>query len=94
MLAKVVEALRALRGIQLLTAATIMVEVGELRRFDNPRQLLVYLALVPGERSTGDSVRHLGITKAGDARVRRVLVESAWAYPETSRTMRGRPRNM
>ena len=85
-LAKVVEALQALRGIQLLTAATIMVEVGDLRRFENPRQLMGYLGLVPGERSTGESVRRLGITKAGNARVRRVLVESAWAYRHVPRT--------
>jgi transposase len=79
-LAPVVDALQALRGVQLVTAATIMVEVGDLRRFDNPRQLMGYLGLVPGERSTGDSVRRLGITKAGNGRVRRALVESAWSY--------------
>ena len=79
-LAPVVDALQALRGVQLVTAATIMVEVGDLRRFDTPSQLMGYLGLVPGERSTGDSVRRLGITKAGNARVRRVLVESAWSY--------------
>lgn len=79
-LAPVVDALQALRGIQLVTAATIMVEIGDLRRFDNPRQLMGYLGLVPGERSTGDSVRRLGITKAGNGRVRRALVESAWSY--------------
>jgi transposase len=66
-----------LRGVQLVTAATIMVEIGDLRRFDTPRQLMVYLGLVPGERSTGDSVRRTGITKAGNGRVRRALVESA-----------------
>jgi len=55
-------------------------EPGDLRRFDSPRQLMGYLGLVPGERSTGDTVRRLGITKAGNGRVRRVLVESAWCY--------------
>jgi transposase len=79
-LAPVVDALQALRGVQLVTAATIMVEIGDLRRFDNPRHLMGYLGLVPGERSTGESVRRLGITKAGNARVRRALVESAWSY--------------
>ena len=87
-LAPVVDALQALRGVQLVTAATIMVEVGDLRRFDTPRQLMGYLGLVPGERSTGDSVRRLGITKAGNARVRRVLVESAWSYRHVPRTSR------
>ena len=72
-LAPVVEALQALRGVNLITAATVMVEIGDLRRFDSPRQLMGYLGLVPGERSTGDTVRRLGITKAGNGRVRRVL---------------------
>jgi transposase len=68
-LAPVVDALQALRGVQLISAATI--ELGDLRRFDNPRQLMGYLGWVPGERSTGDTVRRLGITKAGNGRVRR-----------------------
>jgi len=85
-LAPVVEALQALRGVRLITAATIMVEVGDLRRFETSRQLMGYLGLVPGERSTGDSIRRLGITKAGNARVRRVLVESAWSYRHVPRT--------
>jgi transposase len=85
-LAPVVEALQALRGVQLITAATIMVELGDLRRFDTPRQLMGYLGLVPGERSTGVSVRRLGITKAGNGRVRRALVESAWTYRHVPRT--------
>jgi transposase len=70
----VVDALQALRGMQLVTAVTIMVEIGDLRRFDSPRQLMGFLGLVPGERSTGDSVRRTGITKAGNGRVRRALV--------------------
>ena len=68
-LAPVVEALQALRGIRLATAATIVAEVGDLRRFDNARQFMGYLGLVPGERSTGETVRRLGITKAGNGRV-------------------------
>lgn len=78
-LAPVVDALQALRGV-LISAATIMVELGDLRRFDTPRQLMGYLGMVPGERSTGDTVRRLGITKAGSGRVRRALIESAWSY--------------
>ena len=77
-LAPVIEALQALRGIRLATAATIVAEVGDLRRFDNARQFMGYLGLVPGERSTGETVRRLGITKAGNGRVRRAPVESAW----------------
>lgn len=89
-LAPVVEALQALRGVQLVTAATIMVEIGDLRRFESPRQLMGYLGLVPGERSTGDSVRRLGITKAGNGRVRRALVESAWSYRHPPRVGRAK----
>jgi transposase len=89
-LAPVVEALQALRGIKLVTAATVMAEIGDLRRFDNPRQLMGYLGLVPGERSTGASVRRLGITKAGNGRVRQALVESAWCYRHPPRTGRAK----
>ena len=79
-LTPVVEHLQALRGVRLICAVTFMVEVGDVRRFSNPRQLMAYLGLVPSERSTGDSVRRGGITRTGNARVRRVLAESAWTY--------------
>jgi transposase len=85
-LAPVVQALQALRGIRLVTAATIMAELGDLRRFATAGQLMSYLGLVPAEHSTGDRVRRLGITKAGNRRVRRVLVESAWAYRHLPKT--------
>jgi transposase len=81
-----VEALQALRGIRLVTAATIMAEIGDLRRFDTAGQLMSYLGLIPAEHSTGETVRRLGITKAGNARVRRALVESAWTYRHLPRT--------
>ncbi len=83
-----VEALQALRGIRVVTAAIIMVEAGDLSRFESARQFMGYLGLVPGERSTGNTVRRLGITKAGNGRLRRALVESAWTYrhpPHTGR---------
>lgn len=89
-LAPVVDALQALRGVGLIGAVTIMAEIGDLRRFDNPRQLMGYLGLVPGERSTGDSVRRLGITKAGNGRVRRTLIEGAWTYRHLPRTGRAK----
>jgi transposase len=85
-LAPVVEALQALRGIRIVTAATIMVEAGDLNRFESARQFMGYLGLVPGERSTGNTVRRLGITKAGNGRLRRALVESAWTYRHPPRT--------
>ena len=79
-LAPVVERLQALRRVGLIAAVTFMVEVGDILRFENPRRLMAWLGLVPSERSTGDSVRRDGITKTGNARVRRVLAESAWTY--------------
>ncbi len=79
-MAPVVEALQALRGVALITAVCVVAEVGDLTRFTNPRQLMAYLGLVPSEHSTGER-RHQGaITKAGNSHVRRMLVESAWAY--------------
>ena len=79
-LAPVVNALQALRGVSLVVAVTFVAEIGDLRRFENPRRLMAYLGLVPSERSTGDAVRRGGITKAGNGRVRHLLVESAWTY--------------
>jgi transposase len=79
-LAPVVEALQALRGVQWLVAVTVVAELGDLTRFDNPRQLAAFVGLVPSEYSSGGSRRQGGITKAGNSRARRVLVEAAWAY--------------
>ena len=84
-LAPVVRALQALRGVELVVAVTFVTEIGDIRRFDNPRQLMGYLGLVPSERSSGDTVRRGGITKAGNGRVRHMLVESAWTYRHTPR---------
>jgi transposase len=79
-LAPVVNALQALRGVSLVVAVTFVAEIGDLRRFESPRRLMAYLGLVPSERSTGDAVRRGGIAKAGNGRVRHLLVESAWTY--------------
>jgi transposase len=79
-MAPLVEALQALRGIDLVAASILLAELGDLTRFDSPRQLMGFLGLVPSERSTGDSVRRGGLTKTGNTRARRVLVESAWSY--------------
>ena len=59
-------------------------ELGDLRRFDNPRQLMGYLGLTPSERSTGDTVRRGGITKAGNGRVRHLLIESTLDLPPST----------
>lgn len=79
-LSALVPALMAMRGIDTIAAVTILAEIGDLSRFASPRQLMAYLGLVPSERSTGESVKRGGITKAGNGRARRVLVEAAWAY--------------
>ena len=79
-LAPIVQALQSLRGVDLIVAVTFVTEVGDLRRFESPRQLMGYLGLVPSERSTGATIKRGGITKAGNGRVRHMLVESAWMY--------------
>lgn len=84
-LASIVRALQALRGVDLIVAVSFVVEVGDLRRFESPRQLMGYLGLVPSERSTGDTVKRGGITKAGNGRIRHLLVESAWNYRHPAR---------
>ena len=76
----VIDALQALRGIALVSAATIMSEVGELSRFTKPRQLMGYSGAVASEDSSGPRTRRGGITKAGNAHLRRIVVEAAWAY--------------
>jgi len=76
----VIEALQALRGVAQTTAATVVCELGSLARFENPRQLMGYSGLVPREHSSGARVQRGGITKTGNAHLRRVLVEAAWAY--------------
>jgi transposase len=79
-MAPVVEAYQAMRGVSFVVAVTFVAEIGDLRRFDNPRQLMAFLGLVPSERSTGERVRRGGLTLAGNKRARRVLIEGAWSY--------------
>lgn len=76
----VIAALRALRGVSDLVAITVVSEVGQLSRFSNPRQLMGYSGLVPSERTSGERRRPGHITKTGNAHLRRVVVEAAWAY--------------
>lgn len=74
------EALMSLRGISTITAMTILAELGDLTRFDSPRQLVGFLGLAPSEYSSGLRRRQGAITKTGNGHVRRVLTEAAWAY--------------
>lgn len=76
----VVEALQALRGVRWVVAITIVAELGDLTRFDNPRQLAAFVGLIPSEHSSGGKRRLGGITKTGNSRARRVLIEGAWSY--------------
>ena len=79
-LAPLVDAIQALRGVQFTTAITLIAELGDLSRFDHPRQLMNYLGLTPSEYSSGTRRAQGGITKCGNTHARRVLVESASAY--------------
>jgi transposase len=79
-LAALVTALMAMRGMDLIAAVTLVAEIGDLSRFQTPRQLMAYLGLVPSEESTGDTIKRGPITKAGNRRARRMLVECAWSY--------------
>lgn len=79
-LAAVVDSLCALRGVDKLAAITLLAELGDITRFDSPKQLMSYLGLVPSEHSTGKRRRQGSITCVGNAHARRMLVESAWSY--------------
>jgi transposase len=72
--------LRCFRGIDTLAAMTLLAELGDVQRFDHPRQLMAYLGLVPSEHSSGDRTQRGSITKAGNLHVRRILVEACWHY--------------
>lgn len=80
-----IEAMMALRGVNLLTAATVVAEIGDLHRFASAPQLMAYLGLVPSEHSSGASKSRGSITKTGNGHVRRVLVEAAWTYRHPAR---------
>lgn len=81
--------LRCLRGIDTLSAITLAAEIGDARRFATARALMAYLGMNVAEYSSGNSQRRLGITKAGNAHCRRVLVEAAWHYQHPPRLSGG-----
>jgi len=80
-----VQALQALRGVQLIAAITLVAELQDFVRFAHPRQLMAYVGLVPGEHSSGPRRRQGSITKAGNSAARRILVEIAWHYRHGAR---------
>ncbi len=87
-LGPVVEALMAMRGVQLVVAVTVVSELGDLSRFESPKQLMAYLGLTPSEYSSGERVRRGAITKTGNRHARRILIEAAWAYKYPARVSR------
>jgi transposase len=89
-LAPLVQALQAMRGVQLIAAITLVAELQDFLRFESARQLMAYVGLVPGEHSSGSKRRQGSITKAGNSTARRMLVEIAWHYqhgPRVSATI-------
>jgi transposase len=84
----VVGAIMTLRGLDLVAATTVVAELGDLKRFARPRELMGYLGLVPSEHTTGAKRRLGTITKTGNGHVRRVLVEAAWNYRFPARVSR------
>jgi len=87
-LAEMVIALMAMRGMDLVSTTTFLAEIGDLSRFASPSELMAYLGLVPSEASTGDTIRRGPITKAGNRRARRILVECSWSYQHPPRVGR------
>jgi transposase len=89
----VIAALQASGGIAQVSAVTIVAELGQLSRFARPTQLMGYSGLVAREHSSGATVRRGAITKTGNAHLRRIVVEAAWAYrhrPARGATLRKR----
>jgi transposase len=89
-LADAATALMAMRGIDLIAATTFLTEIGDLSRFRTPHELMAYLGLVPSEASTGNTIKRGPITKAGNRRARRMLVECAWSYQHPPRVGRNK----
>lgn len=84
----VVGAVMSLRGLDLIAATTVVAELGDLKRFAHPRELMGYLGLVPSEHTSGSKRRLGAITKSGNGHVRRVLIEAAWNYRFPARISR------
>lgn len=84
----IVQALQALRGVSTIVAATTIAELGDLKRFKTPSELMSYLGLVPSVHSSGQKTKRGSITKTGNGHVRRVLTEAAWAYRLPARVSR------
>ena len=71
---------RALSGVNTTIASTVVTEIGDITRFDNPRQLIAWLDLVPSEQSSGNTTRRGRLIKTGNALAKTMLVEAGWSY--------------
>lgn len=92
-----VRVLKAFRGIATITALTLASELGDIRRFEHPRQLMAYLGLVPSEYTSANKTHRGAITKAGNRHARKALVSAAWKYaakPTRSHSLKERQRNV
>lgn len=92
-LADLIKAFQCMRGIKVVSATRLAAELGDLRRFTSPRQLMAYAGLIPSEHSSGTQIVRGRLTKAGNAHVRHVLVQAAWHSrhaPSASATLRRR----
>jgi transposase len=90
-----------MRGIQFITAVGMLSELGDLSRFEHPRQLMAWLGVTPSEHSSGERRRQGSITKNGNSYARKLLVEAAWSYryparvsPEIQRRHEGIPKRI
>jgi transposase len=87
-LSPLLSAYQSLRGVQFSTAATVTAELGDITRFDKPRQLMAFVGLHPCEHSSGATRRQGGIAKTGNTHARRALIEAAWSYRFPARVSR------
>ncbi len=93
----VVKAIQAMRGVSLIIASGLICELGDLTRFDHPSKLMAYIGLVPSEHTSSDKRRLGSITKMGNTRARRLLVEGAHSYrypPKVSVEMEKRQQDL
>jgi transposase len=92
----VIDGLQSLRGVARVSAVTLIAELGQLSRFAHPRQLMGYAGIVSREHSSGERIRRGAISKAGNAHLRRIVVEAAWSYrhrPAVGSTLAVRQKN-
>lgn len=81
-----VSLLKCFKGIETVTAMAVVTELYDFERFESPRALMAFLGMTPSEYSTGGRANRGGITKAGNSRLRKLLVEAAWNYTRSNRT--------